>query len=64
MTEAITPVMLIIMDGWGVGAPVATNAVFMAKTPNLDAWAGQYPTTTLLAHDGAVGLPEGQMGNS
>ncbi len=64
MTEAITPVMLIIMDGWGVGAPVSTNAVFMAKTPNLDAWAGQHPTTTLLAYDGAVGLPEGQMGNS
>ncbi len=64
MTAPITPVMLIIMDGWGVGAPVPTNAVFMAKTPNLDALASQYPTTTLLAHDGAVGLPEGQMGNS
>ncbi len=64
MTRAITPVMLIILDGWGVGKPTPTNAVFMAKTPNLDSWASQYPATTLLAHDGAVGLPEGQMGNS
>ena len=60
----VTPVMLIILDGWGVGEPTATNAVAMANTPNMDGWASRYPTTTLLAHNGAVGLPEGQMGNS
>jgi 2,3-bisphosphoglycerate-independent phosphoglycerate mutase len=59
-----TPVLLAILDGWGAGAPVATNAVYMARTPNMDRWQLEYPTTTLLAHNGAVGLPEGQMGNS
>lgn len=59
-----TPVMLIILDGWGVGEKTSTNAVYMAKTPNMDSWERHYPSTTLLAHNGAVGLPEGQMGNS
>jgi len=61
---AATPVLLIILDGWGAGAKTATNAVDMANTPNMDAWASRYPSTTLLAHNGAVGLPAGQMGNS
>ena len=59
-----SPVMLIILDGWGVGEQSDTNAVYMAKTPNMDRWATRYPATTLQAHNGAVGLPEGQMGNS
>jgi len=59
-----SPVMLIILDGWGVGEQVETNAVYMAKTPNVDRWAVRYPVTTLHAHNGAVGLPQGQMGNS
>ncbi len=63
MTMA-APVMLIILDGWGVGEKIATNAVHMADTPNMDRWSSRYPFTTLKAHDGAVGLPEGQMGNS
>ncbi|MBA3014006.1 MAG: 2,3-bisphosphoglycerate-independent phosphoglycerate mutase [Desulfobulbaceae bacterium] len=63
MTKA-TPVMLIVLDGWGVGEKTSTNAVHMAKTPNMDYWTNHYPSTTLLAHNGAVGLPEGQMGNS
>lgn len=58
------PVMLIIMDGWGVGEPTSTNAVSQAKTPNFDAYSAAYPKTTLTAHNGAVGLPDGQMGNS
>lgn len=58
------PVMLIILDGWGVGEKTTTNAVHMAKTPNMDHWMTHYPSTTLLAHNGAVGLPDGQMGNS
>jgi len=60
----VSPVALIILDGWGVGEKTDTNAVYMAKTPNLDRWAARYPCTTLQAHNGAVGLPEGQMGNS
>ena len=63
MTQA-APVILIILDGWGVGKETGTNAVYMAKTPNMDRWVRRYPCTTLQAHNGAVGLPEGQMGNS
>jgi 2,3-bisphosphoglycerate-independent phosphoglycerate mutase len=63
-THPVTPVMLIILDGWGYGEPTATNAVYMAKTPNMDGWMARFPFTTLTAHNGAVGLPEGQMGNS
>ena len=58
------PVLLAILDGWGAGEESDTNAVFMAKTPNMDGWFRDYPHTTLAAHNGAVGLPEGQMGNS
>ena len=57
-------VMLVILDGWGEGAKTDTNAVLQAKTPNIDRLAAKYPKTTLAAHNGAVGLPEGQMGNS
>ena len=60
----VTPVMLIILDGWGYGEQSDTNAVHVARTPNMDRWMGRYPFTTLEAHNGAVGLPEGQMGNS
>ncbi|NOX25812.1 MAG: 2,3-bisphosphoglycerate-independent phosphoglycerate mutase [Deltaproteobacteria bacterium] len=61
---AISPLLLIILDGWGVGEQIKTNAVYAAHTPNLDKWEAEYPTTTLVAHNGAVGLPAGQMGNS
>jgi 2,3-bisphosphoglycerate-independent phosphoglycerate mutase len=56
--------MLAILDGWGVAPASATNAVSVAHTPNMDAWTEKYPATTLVAHNGQVGLPEGQMGNS
>lgn len=58
------PILLAILDGWGVGSPTDSNAIHLADTPNLDCWQNNYPYTTLLAHNGAVGLPEGQMGNS
>jgi 2,3-bisphosphoglycerate-independent phosphoglycerate mutase len=64
MTAAGRPVVLAILDGWGVAPASPTNAVAMALTPNMDKWAAEYPCTTLTAHNGAVGLPEGQMGNS
>ena len=64
MTSAGQPVMLAILDGWGVASPSDSNAVSAAHTPNMDKWASQYPATTLVAHNGQVGLPEGQMGNS
>ncbi len=58
------PVALIIMDGLGLADAGAGNAVSLAKTPNLDRLMKKYPTKTLQASGLAVGLPEGQMGNS
>src|SRR5210317_505689 len=58
------PVLLAILDGWGAGAATESNAVHIANTPNMDGWQKEYPSTTLVAHGAAVGLPEGQMGNS
>ncbi len=62
--KKVSPILLAILDGWGHGRPIGTNAIHVAATPNLDRWTERYPFTTLDAHDGAVGLPEGQMGNS
>ena len=58
------PVMLIILDGFGLGKDYPGNAIKLAKTPNIDRLMREYPTTTLEASGLAVGLPEGQMGNS
>ncbi|HVP62114.1 MAG TPA: 2,3-bisphosphoglycerate-independent phosphoglycerate mutase [Myxococcaceae bacterium] len=57
-------VLLAILDGWGVRAEREDNAILLAGTPNLDRFAGKMPRTELLASGLAVGLPEGQMGNS
>lgn len=59
-----TPVLLIIMDGWGLAPDGPGNAPFLAKTPALDELRREFPATRITAHNGAVGLPEGQMGNS
>ncbi len=56
--------MLIILDGWGYREDTAHNAVAAAKTPNFDALWNEFPHTLLEASGLAVGLPEGQMGNS
>ena len=58
------PVVLIIMDGYGLCQPSASNAVSLASKPNLDRIFKTYDTKTLEARGEAVGLPEGQMGNS
>ncbi|MGA9286384.1 MAG: 2,3-bisphosphoglycerate-independent phosphoglycerate mutase [Solirubrobacteraceae bacterium] len=60
----VTSVCLVVLDGWGLAEPSPGNAVSLAATPVFDRlWAG-YPHTTLTACGAAVGLPEGQMGNS
>jgi 2,3-bisphosphoglycerate-independent phosphoglycerate mutase len=58
------PVLLVIMDGVGVNPSKLNNAVAAARTPRLDEYYFRYPFTVLSASGLAVGLPEGQMGNS
>ena len=58
------PVALIILDGFGLRDEVKGNAVAQAKKPNFDRYWNKYPHATLRASGEAVGLPEGQMGNS
>ncbi|HSZ13263.1 MAG TPA: 2,3-bisphosphoglycerate-independent phosphoglycerate mutase [Solirubrobacteraceae bacterium] len=55
---------LIVLDGWGLAEPGPGNAVSLASTPTFDELWASYPHTTLSACGRAVGLPEGQMGNS
>ncbi len=62
--EKIRPLLLIIMDGWGWREETEGNAIRLAGTPNLDALRAKYPFTLLKCSGEAVGLPEGQMGNS
>jgi 2,3-bisphosphoglycerate-independent phosphoglycerate mutase len=57
-------VLLCILDGWGLNPVKENNAIAMAKTPNFDRLWNEFPHTTLRADGLAVGLPEGQFGNS
>ena len=58
------PIMLVIMDGWGINPCQSQNAIFAAKTPEFDQFMAEGPATLLSASGEAVGLPAGQMGNS
>lgn len=58
------PVALIILDGFALREETFGNAVAQAKKPNFDRYWNEYPHATLTACGEAVGLPEGQMGNS
>ncbi|WP_044892997.1 2,3-bisphosphoglycerate-independent phosphoglycerate mutase [Bacillus alveayuensis] len=58
------PVALIILDGFALREETKGNAVALAKKPNFDRYWNEFPHTTLTACGEAVGLPEGQMGNS
>ena len=60
----IKPLMLMILDGWGIAPPGKGNAVSLARTPALDRLSEQYPSTELLCSGKSVGLPPGIMGNS
>lgn len=55
---------LMILDGWGIGKKDLTDAISHAHTPFVDSLLKNYPNTTLTTFGNAVGLPEGQMGNS
>ena len=56
--------LLLILDGYGIAEDPSVSAVDAAATPFLDALFADFPTSTLEASGRAVGLPEGQMGNS
>src|SRR5690242_10999101 len=58
------PLLLMILDGWGVADENEHNAVFRAKTPNMDRLMAEYPSNEIDGSGMAVGLPGGQMGNS
>ncbi len=58
------PVVLVVLDGWGIAPPGPGNAVELARTPVFDALRERFPYATLAASGEAVGLPAGQMGNS
>ena len=58
------PFMLMILDGFGLSSKTTGNAIAAASLPNINEIFKKYPFTTLKASGLAVGLPEGQMGNS
>ena len=57
-------VLLMILDGWGIGKEDKTNVIFNTPTPFISALTEKYPHSTLQTSGEDVGLPEGQMGNS
>ena len=61
---AAKKVILVIMDGWGLGKVASADAIQHAKTPFVSSLYSKYPNTTLVTCGEAVGLPDGQMGNS
>jgi 2,3-bisphosphoglycerate-independent phosphoglycerate mutase len=64
MTLHVTPVLLIILDGFGYSEAEENNAIAAAHKPNWDALWASCPHTFIHASEAAVGLPSGQMGNS
>lgn len=61
---SVSPVVLIILDGWGYREEKDGNAIAQAKTPVMDSLWEVYPRTLIKTSGRAVGLPDGQMGNS
>src|SRR5215217_2698310 len=57
-------VLLVIMDGWGLGKSKTSDAIQNANVPFTKSLYSKYPNTTLITCGEAVGLPDGQMGNS
>src|SRR6187397_693749 len=59
-----SPVVLIVLDGWGLRPQTENNAIALARKPAYDALLQRYPHAQLITSGEAVGLPAGQMGNS
>ena len=65
MAQLHSPILLTILDGWGIGrCDDPSNAIMQAGTPNISRLMEQFPCTALKCSGEAVGLPDGQMGNS
>jgi 2,3-bisphosphoglycerate-independent phosphoglycerate mutase len=65
MTQApVSPVVLVILDGWGYREATDGNALAAAETPVMDSLSCAYPSTLIRTSGKDVGLPDGQMGNS
>lgn len=58
------PLVVTILDGWGISLTKEGNAILASSTPNMDMFASHYPTASLVAAGLEVGLPWGEMGNS
>lgn len=64
MTPVPKPIVLLILDGWGLAPPSQGNAIALATTPNIDRYWNSYPHTRLEAAGEAVGLPHAEDGNT
>jgi 2,3-bisphosphoglycerate-independent phosphoglycerate mutase len=64
MTKRPKPIVLTVLDGWGYRAETKGNAIALARKPNYDRLLAEFPNTLVHTSGPAVGLPEGQMGNS
>lgn len=64
MADRPKPVVLAVLDGWGVAPDHKGNAITQGKTPNFDKFIQEYPVMTLAASGSEVGLSYGEMGNS
>ena len=64
MSQSQPPLVLIVLDGWGLRRDVDHNAIALAKTPTFQELLQQYPHGALVTSGESVGLPAGQMGNS
>jgi 2,3-bisphosphoglycerate-independent phosphoglycerate mutase len=62
--KPLRPVVLIILDGWGINPRQEANAIFQARPPFYNSLVADYPHTRIYTSGVAVGLPDGQMGNS
>lgn len=64
MNASKKPLVLVVLDGWGLSLRVESNAITLANTPNYKNFLADYPHCVLTCSGEGVGLPEGQMGNS
>src|ERR1700690_4290667 len=64
MAKRPKPIVLTVLDGWGYSPAIEGNAIALARKPTYDSLLKQYPNTLIQTSGPAVGLPDGQMGNS